>query len=309
MQNGGKKRLGYLALVATSLLWGTTWVASKMGVSEMSAFQLAGMRQAIGGTLLVGFYMLVRKEKLPNKKQFGQLAAMSLLMFVVANTVSTWSLKYITTGLGALVGALYPLNIVLIDKFFFKKKNFNVLTLIGFFLGILGIGIVFYGSFHPLNIWGFILGMAMAVIANISWSVGTVMISHNSININPYYSIGWQMLIASVIITVIGILTQPIIPLRDISIHQWGVILYLVLIGSIFAFTAFIYSMKVLPHAVASLFAYFNPIVAILAASFIFPGEELTMNTLWGSIVTVIGVFLVNYSVKNMDHVIVEAEI
>ena len=64
MQNGGKKKLGYLALVATSFLWGTTWVASKMGVSEMSAFQLAGMRQAIGGTLLVGFYMLIRKSYL-----------------------------------------------------------------------------------------------------------------------------------------------------------------------------------------------------------------------------------------------------
>src|SRR5882757_1635742 len=112
---------GYLALCITSIVWGTTWVASKIGVSEIPALQMAYIRQFFGGACFVVFFMLYKKLPLPTGKQFVWLLVMALLMFVIANGMSTWSLSFIPTGLSALIGALYPLSVVIIEMVFFKS--------------------------------------------------------------------------------------------------------------------------------------------------------------------------------------------
>jgi len=299
---------GYLALGITSLVWGTTWVASKIGVAEIPALQMAYIRQFFGGACFVLFFMLYKKLPLPTGKQFVWLVIMALLMFVVANGMSTWSLKFIPTGLSALIGALYPLSVVIIEMVFFKSRNMTVLTFVGLMLGITGIGIVFYENAFHNRTEGFFFGITLSVIAMLSWSVGTIIITRNKIKINPYYATGWQMLISSFILLIIAETTQPTIPISSISITVWEVIIYLVLAGSLLAFIAFIYSMKKLPAAVSSLYAYINPLVAMLTAAIVL-NEKLTMNILWGAIVTLAGVFLVNYSIKRgREKVIAEPE-
>ena len=299
---------GYLALCVTSLVWGTTWVASKIGVSEIPALQMAYIRQFFGGACFVIFFMLYKKLPLPTGKQFLWLVIMALLMFVVANGMSTWSLSYIPTGLSALIGALYPLSVVIIERVFFKSRNMTILTFFGLLLGITGIGIVFYENAFHNRPAGFFFGVALSFIAMLAWSVGTIIIVRNKIKINPYYATGWQMLISSFILLIIAETTQPTIPISHISITVWEVIIYLVLAGSLLAFIAFIYSMKKLPAAVSSLYAYINPLVAMVTAAILL-NEKLTMNILWGAIVTLAGVFLVNYSIKrSREKVIVEPE-
>ncbi len=299
---------GYLALSITSIVWGTTWVASKIGVAEMPALQMAYIRQFFGGICFVLFFMLYKKLSFPTRKQFVWLVVMALLMFVMANGLSTWSLQYIPTGLSALVGALYPLSVVIIEMIFFKNRNMTILTFIGLMLGITGIGIVFYENVFQHHPDGFIFGVALAVIAMLAWSVGTIIIVRNKINLNPYYATGWQMLISAFILLVVAETTQPTVPIQSISSTGWWVIAYLVVAGSLLAFIAFIYSMKKLPAAVSSLYAYINPLVAMVTAAIVLH-EKLTMYILWGAIVTLIGVFLVNYSIKrNREKIIAEPE-
>jgi drug/metabolite transporter (DMT)-like permease len=299
---------GYLALCITSLVWGTTWVASKIGVGEIPALQMAYIRQFFGGSCFVVFFMLYKKLSLPTRKQFVWLVIMALLMFVIANGMSTWSLAFIPTGLSALIGALYPLSVVIIEMVFFKNRNMTILTLLGLLLGMTGIGIVFYENAFHNRPEGFLFGIMLSVVAMLSWSVGTIIITRNKIKINPYYATGWQMLISSFILLIIAESTQPTIPIKDISITVWEVIIYLVLAGSLLAFIAFIYSMKKLPVAVSSLYAYINPLVAMVTAAIILR-EKLTMNILWGAIVTLAGVFLVNYSIKrSREKIIAEPE-
>ena len=110
---------GYLALTITSTVWGTTWVASKIGVADIPALQMAYIRQFFGGMCFVLFFTLYKKLSFPTLKEFSWLLIMALLMFVVANGFSTWSLQYIPTGLSALIGALYPLSVVIIERVFF----------------------------------------------------------------------------------------------------------------------------------------------------------------------------------------------
>ena len=142
----------------------------------------------------------------------------------------------------------------------------------------------------------------------LSWSVGTVIIARNKVKLNPYYATGWQMLISAMILFVVAESTQATVSFKNISATAWGVITYLVLAGSILSFVAFIYSMKKLPAAISSLYAYINPLVAMVTAAIVLH-EKLTMNILWGAIVTLAGVFLVNYSLKrSREKIIAEPE-
>lgn len=302
------KTKGYLALVATSLIWGVTWVASKIGVHEIPPLQMAYTRQFIAGIVFVSFFSFFKKLPLPTAKQFRWLIVMAIIMFVSANGLSTWGIQYIPAGLGSLIGALYPLSVVIIEKVFFKSKQLTAVTLVGLLLGISGIAIVSYENAFHNDGRNFIFGVLLSVTAMLSWSIGTIFMARNKVDINPYYGIGWQMVISSVILFIIMQTTQTVIPFIEISTKAWLVIGFLVLFGSLLSFIAFIYSMKVLPTAVSSLYAYINPFVAMVTAYLVL-NEKLSLNILWGSIVTITGVFLVNYSTKKANKIIVEAEI
>ena len=274
-----EKTKGYIALAITCIVWGTTWIASKIGVQEIPALQLAALRQLFAGLFFVGFFLFYKKLKLPTVAQFKWIVVMAILMFVFANGLSTWSLKYIPTGLSALIGALYPLSVVIIERVFFDVRNISILTFVGLFLGLSGLGIVFYEHAFDNLSSGFLWGLGLSVFAMLSWSIGTVFLSRNKTNINPYYGTGWQMLIGSMMLFLVSETTQSSVPLSSISLNYWLVIAYLVLFGSIIAFAAFIYSLKVLPAAISSLYAYVNPIVAMVVAAIVLK-EKFTINIL-----------------------------
>lgn len=287
----------YLALTVTSIVWGTTWVASKMGVMHMPAFEMASIRQFLGGSLYVGFF-LIKGEKLPTKTQFIWLLGMSLLMFVSSNGIATYGLKFISSGLAALIAALYPLSVVLIERYYYKAIKITPKTVIGLSLGLLGIGFIFYKDSLTVHGSNYILGVALSFLAMITWSIGSIIISRTKIKINAYNSIGWQMLMSAFIMGLITLLSGDYVPLNQIPAISWGVIVYMVIGGSVFAFMSFIYSMKHLKSSIASLYAYINPIVAIWVGSLLLD-EHMTWNNIVGSIITLIGVYLVNKSLKD----------
>ncbi len=290
------KRKAYIALLITSLVWGTTWVVSKIGVQKTPAFEVASIRQFSGGIIYVCFF-LFKGLPLPTWKQFRWLTLMSILMFVSSNGLATLALRYIPSGLAALIAALYPLSVVLIEMFFYKNNKINWGTFIGLFLGIAGIALVFYDSAFHNHAVGFWFGVSLSLIAMITWAVATIFISRRKTEMNPYYATGWQMLISSVIMFLIVLVTGNSIPITSIPYQTWAALAYLVSAGSIFAFIAFIYSMKNLEPGIAALYAYVNPIVAILVGSVIM-NEKLTLNIIIGSAITLGGVYLVNRSLK-----------
>jgi drug/metabolite transporter (DMT)-like permease len=299
----------YLALTVTSIVWGTTWVASKMGVMHMPAFEMASIRQFLGGSLYVSFF-LIKGEKIPTKQQFLWLLGMSILMFVSSNGIATYGLKFITSGLAALIAALYPLSVVLIERYYYKAIEITPKTMIGLCLGLLGIGFIFYKDSLTVHGSNYILGVVLSFLAMITWSVGSIIISRTKIKINAYNSIGWQMLISAFIMGTITIISGDYVPLDQIPAISWGVIAYMVIGGSVFAFISFIYSMKHLKSSIASLYAYINPIVAIWVGSLLLD-EHLTWNNIVGSIITLIGVYLVNKSLKDQKdpvHAISDAD-
>jgi drug/metabolite transporter (DMT)-like permease len=289
----------YCALAVTSIVWGTTWVASKMGVNHMPAFEMASIRQFLGGAIYVS-YFLFKGEKLPTKTDFLFLAPMAFLMFVSANGFATYGLQFITSGLAALIAALNPICVVLIERFYFKAIKITPQTIAGLFLGIIGIGFIFYKDSFQMHSEHYVAGILLSAFAMFCWSVGAVIIARHKSTMNAYYSVGWQMLISALVMGCITIYSGNYVSILAIPAISWAVIAYMVIAGSIFAFISFIYSMKHLQPTIASLYAYINPIVAIWIGSLLL-NEKMSFNSIVGTIVTLIGVYLVNRSLKKQN--------
>lgn len=295
----GGGRYAYLALTVTSIVWGTTWVASKVAINAgVSGLQVSYIRQFLAGAAMI-IYFLFRGERLPTGKQLGWLFILSIFMFVMANGLSTWSLKYIPSALAALIGALYPLSVLLIEMFYFRINNNSRLTFIGLFLGLGGVSLVLYENTFHAQPEGYEFGILLGLIAMLSWSIGTLLIVRNKYLMNPYYAMGWQMFMSSFMIFGLARATGNDIPISTVPWQTWMAILYLIIMGSIIAFIAFIYSTKHLPTAISSLYAYINPLVAMITGAILLK-EELTPFILIGAGITLTGVYLVNKSLKDI---------
>ncbi len=286
----------YLALATTSLIWGSTWVVMKWGIQGMPPLQLAAIRQLLGGLILVGFF-LYKGEAFPSQKQLFQIFILSIFTFVLANGLSTWSLQYLPSGLAALIGALYPLSVVVMEYFIFKNKQINTATVVGVLLGIAGIATVLSEHVFISHTPGFAWGILLASIAMLSWSYSTIMIGRSKVNINPYFGMGWQMLFSSGMIVILALVKGNNLAFNEIPTNSWIAIAYLIVMGSLLAMMAFIYTMKHLPAPIASLYAYINPIVAIMIGTVVLD-EHITWQLIVGTVITLLGVYLVNKSFK-----------
>jgi drug/metabolite transporter (DMT)-like permease len=290
------KQKAYIALTLTSTVWGTSWVASKIGIQKVPGLEIASIRQFIAGVLFLSFF-LIKGQRLPTKKEFGWLTLMAVLLFVSANGIATLALKTIPSGMGALISALYPLCVVIIERLFFRNTRITVVTFSGLLLGIGGIAIVFYDNAFSNHSEGYGWGVILSVVAMLSWSVGTIVLARTKLKLNAYYATGWEMMISSFLLMIMLLVSGNIMPLSEIPLQSWGAITYLVIASNIITFMAFIYTMKHLEPAVASLYAYINPIIAIFVGSFLV-NETITWKIILGSVITLIGVFLVNQSLK-----------
>jgi drug/metabolite transporter (DMT)-like permease len=116
---------------------------------------------------------------------------------------------------------------------------------------------------------------------------------------NAYFAMGWQMFFSAIIVAVLSFSTEKVISLTTVSLHTWLVIAYLIFAGSMIAIVAFVYSMKHLNPAIAVLYAYINPIVAMVTGTILL-NEKITTTILVGSLITLLGVYLVNYSMRKI---------
>lgn len=291
-RNQSEKTRALVAVGLVSFFWGTTWLASKKGVETIPGLQLAGIRQLLGGSFYMIFFF-IKGYRFPNPKQLIQFVWMSLLMFVISNGFSTWSLQYIPSGLGAVIGAIAPIWIALFSVMLFRETRLNLTTIIGLILGFAGIVVIFYDYLDALFNSSFAWGVVLGIVATMTWALGTLYTVRHAKDLNAYYSLGWQMFLSGIILIATSRLTGQYVPLSQTTPQTWYAIGYLVLVGSIITFAAFIYSLKRLPPAQASVYAYINPIVAVIIGAML-NSEKLNIFIGMGTLVTLLGVYLVN---------------
>jgi drug/metabolite transporter (DMT)-like permease len=284
-----------ISLTIVCIIWGTTWPASKEGVSHMPALEMAGIRQLIGGFLFLVFFF-IKGSALPKWRELGPLFVLAMLNFVLSNGLSTWGLKYISAGLASIISAIFPLWLVLISLFT-SSKRMPFKAVAGLLTGFAGVCIIFYEHLSDFLNPNFRFGIFLSLLATFTWAVGSLYTKQQAVKFNPYFGLGFQMLIAGIALFGISTTDSTYIPVYAIPLQSWLSISYLVIFGSVITFTAYVYTLQHLTAEQASIYAYINPIVALLLSAILL-GEKITPYIVTGGIVTLFGVYLVNKSLK-----------
>jgi drug/metabolite transporter (DMT)-like permease len=298
----------FLALFALSLvcfIWGTTYIAAREAVLRMPALQMVSIRQFLGGAIYVIFF-LVRKTAWPKGKEWYPVLVMSFLNFMLSNALSTWGVKYISAGLGAIIAAIFPLWLVIIGLFRASAK-LPVKAILGLMLGFCGICVIFYEHLADFFKIDFRLGIFLSLASTLSWAFGTLYTKEQAERFNPYFSLGLQMIISSLLLYATAEGFGMTVPFSVVPWESWIAIAYLVIFGSVISFIAYLYALQHLPMGMVSVYAYINPIVAVLFSALLFD-ERLSIFIAVGGILTLTGVYLVNesFSTKRLSPVEME---
>jgi drug/metabolite transporter (DMT)-like permease len=230
---------------------------------------------------------------MPEKKTLVLLFIQSIFLLIFGNGLSTWAIQYISGGLASIISALIPLEIVLFSILIIRKTKVTVLLFAGLVAGIAGMLIIFHEYLSDLLKPEFAFGAVLSLTAGIMWSIGSVLTSKNQLNIDLIFGVGIQMLIAGVILIPVCIASGQSKNLLHVQLDSLLCLLYLIIIGSVISYTLFVYANTKLSAARVAVYAYINPIVAIILGWLILQ-EKLNLYIGIGTIITLVGVYIVN---------------
>ena len=295
-----KKELqkAYIALALVSFFWGTTYIAARIGAQHMPGLFLSGMRQFLSGIILVGYFLL-RGYRLPGWVIMKKISIQSIFLLCIANGLLTWSVEYISGGLAAIIAALVPLFIVLFTVWLSKRARITRWMVVGLVAGFAGVLTIFYDYLAQMQEPTFLIGVILAVLSTISWSFGTVISSKQKPPIDVLFNVGLQMLIAGIIVLIVCAFTGKYVNLADVQQDSWLALIYLIVFGSLVAYSAYVFVIGKLPPTQVSIYAYINPIVAVVFG-WLLLSEKMNTQMILGTLITLGGIYLVNRETKKV---------
>ena len=237
------KLLTVAAFFAIYVIWGSTYLFNKIAVSEIPPLYLAAIRFSTAGILIFIIAIILRKPLHITRKQLVNSVIAGFLFLVYGNGVFVWALKYVDSGFAALLASTQPLFVLLLLRLI-DGKTMQRKSIIGVSLGILGMYLLV--SQHDITASeGSLLGIFMILTCVLSWSYGSVFVSKATLPKNFFVSTGYQMIVAGVLLFSGSYFTGEVwsSPTVWSSKVQWSM-LFLILFGSIVAFTAFNYLLK-----------------------------------------------------------------
>jgi len=293
-----KNALPYLALAGVCMLWGTTYLALRVGVAQFPPFLFSMIRFLMAGPILIGI-MLLRGKRIPSRNLMKDQALGGLLMCTLGVSVVGWAEVNVSSGLAAIICSMIPGWIIVVNLFMNKEERPTLMILLGFLIGLMGIFLIFKENLVQLYKPEYFKSIIAIFFANLCWAIGTVLMKKRSGGSDPFMNAGWQMLFGGLFLIPLSLL------LDDYSSIKWTTeivfsLFYLMLIGSVAAYACYFYAIKKLPMTIVSLYAYINPIIAVLLG-WVVLDETLNARILTAIGVTLLGIYVVNkgYQIKN----------
>jgi drug/metabolite transporter (DMT)-like permease len=289
----------YIALAAVCIIWGTTYLALRIAVLHFPPFLFTAIRQTTAGLLLITFMLTAGKAALPVKSHIIRQAIGGFFMISMGNGLVAWAEMHIPSGIAAIICSLMPVMVILINVMIDKNEKPNVPIILGLAIGLIGIIMIFSEHIAEFSNTQYIVGIVMTFAAVISWAGGSIWIKKRNGESNPFLNAGIQMLFG-------GLWLIPLsFAFDDLSKVTWSFeagwsLLYLIVFGSIIAYASYSYALKKLPMTIVSLYAYVNPIVAIILGWAIL-GEKLNARIVAAIILTIAGIYIVNRGYQLRD--------
>ncbi len=280
----------YLAWAAICLIWGTTYLAIRIGVHDFPPVLFAGLRWIIAGPILI-LILRLRGYKLPTLKDIKHLAVVGILLLGFGNGMVVFAEQWVPSGLTALLISTDPLWIVGIESLLPGGPKLNFKIVIGVLLGLAGVILIFGSNLTAVWDIQYVLGILALMVCVLAWSSGTLYSKYKKVSVHPLMGAAVQMTIAGTGLSLLGVIIgEP----SYLHLTQNGALsfLYLLIFGSFIAYGSYIYAVANLPVAFVSTYAYINPVIALFLG-WVILDENLNYLMIIGAIVILIGVYTV----------------
>lgn len=291
--------IAYFCLAGICLIWGTTFLVMRIGVLQFPPFLFAAFRQIIAGLLLTGFLFLVKKEKFPSWNVLRIQTFRGFLLITCGNGLVSWAEVFVPSGLAAIICSTMPVIVILINLTVNRSELPNWIIALGVLIGLSGILLVFSEYLADFTNPNYRLGIILIFVATFTWAIGSMLTKRKNYDTNPFLNAGMQMLLG-------GIFCLPFSYAFDdlshvvLSSEVMLALSYLIVMGSVAAFSMYTYVLAKLPMTIASLYAYINPLVAVVLGWLVL-SEKLNLKIGLAFLITVLGIYLVNYGYQQQQ--------
>jgi drug/metabolite transporter (DMT)-like permease len=291
--------LPYLALAAVCIIWGTTYLALRIAVLHFPPFLFTAMRQVTAGLLLLGFMLTLGKAAFPSRTHLMRQAIGGFFMISLGNGLVAWAEMHIPSGVAAIICSLMPVLVILINVTIHKEERPTFPILAGVVLGLLGIVIIFSENLTAFSEAEYIVGIAFTFAAALAWAGGSIWIKKHHTESNPFVNAGLQMFFGGFLLLPISLAFDDLTNITWSGEVAWS-LLYLIVFGSLIAYASYAYALRKLPMTIVSLYAYINPLVAVVLGWLIL--DETLNAKIWLAIgLTITGIYIVNKGYQLRD--------
>ncbi|HSJ14149.1 MAG TPA: EamA family transporter [Longimicrobiales bacterium] len=283
------------AFAAVYIIWGSTYLAILFAIDTLPPFLMASVRFLLAGTALF-LWRAARGAPRPTPAEWRGAAITGLLMLMGGNGAVVWSEQYVPSGVVALIVAVVPLWMVLLDWLWQRNAPPTLRVITGVLLGFGGIALLIgpdaLGGSGSLRA----LALLAPIAGSLSWAIGSLYARKVTPVGRPFQAIAMQMLAGGTGLLILSVVTGEMsaLDVAAISLRSVLAVLYLAAFGSIIAYSAYVWLLGHVDPARVATYAYVNPIVAVLLG-WALAGEALTLRMLFASIVIVAGVALITW--------------
>jgi drug/metabolite transporter (DMT)-like permease len=296
----GREKLGaYGAWAAVCFFWGTTYLAIRVGLEDFQPTLFAGLRFLIAGSLLFFVMSRQRGARLPIGREWLHLGVVGLMLLGVGNGAVVWAEQWVPSGMAALLVATSPFWAAALERFQKDGERVGVRGLLGMAVGFGGLAMLVGPQLFGAELNGkYVLGVVIIQVGSFFWQAGSVYSKLRPVGVSPLMSSAVQMLWAGVVLTIAGTLVGEWSGMR-FSARGAGALLYLIVFGSIVAYSAYMYAIQKLSLPLVSTYSYVNPLVALVLGWLVL-AEPLGWREGGAALVILLGVALVKTSPKEI---------
>jgi drug/metabolite transporter (DMT)-like permease len=279
-----------LAFAIIYFVWGSTYLAIRVGVREMPPFLMAGLRFTVAGLALYGWMRLAGVPS-PSWPEWRGATVLGALMFLLDYACLFWAEQRIPSGVSAVILAAIPVCITLLEIIFLRTQRLTVRLSLGLLVGIVGVAVLMDSSSSlgeaPLDRRGAIA----LLVACCGWSIGTIVSRRLVLPESKPMSAGAQMLSGGVQLLILAAVSGEFADFRvqDVSRIAWFSLIYLIIAGSVVGYTAYVWLLHYEAPTKVGTYAYVNPVVAVIIGAGL-GGEIIGRRTMLGTALILVSV-------------------
>jgi drug/metabolite transporter (DMT)-like permease len=264
----GQLRRAYWAWLAVCVSWGTTFLATRIAIESLPPLAMAGTRHFVAG-LVIAVVLRARRVNLPPVDSWGGHAMLGLLMIGFGNGCLVWAQQFVPSGVAAVMVSVIPFWMIGVEAFMPGGEPIRKRQVIGLVLGFGGIVLLTRSSLDGTTPTPqMLLGVVMTQLSCLGWAVGSAYAKRHKRDENLFAATAMQIVFGGAVLMAVATVTGEW-PRVDPTARSLLAVLYLVLVGTFVGYVSYVYALKHLPVSIVSLYAYVNPVIAVILGSLI----------------------------------------